>query len=158
MNRAGSLAAGLGSLVGFGLAGAGVTAALTEGDASTFITYVTGDPHGLLELEGLAIFVALAAASVGAPVGCIVALLWRGYGRAGATGAATMSLIAGFVIALIALQALEPPVMPWGMLLLSFAAGLAGRTLVQALSTQDHEAGSSGFTGRRGRTPPSGSA
>jgi hypothetical protein len=103
----GAVTAGLGSLVAFGAAGALTTAAATEYFGGDFVTYVTGDPQGLLELEALGIFGALTVACLAVPIGCVLALAWGRHGAAWATGAAAMLLVGALVVIGIVTQTLE---------------------------------------------------
>lgn len=99
----GFVAAGVGSLAGLVMMATLVAIDQAEGEWQRFVTYVTGDPHGLLELDVVAISISLSAGVIGAPLGVALALWLAGHDRIGPTAVLTLLLtglgVFGLVIA-----------------------------------------------------------
>jgi hypothetical protein len=130
----GYLASALGSLVGFAAVGAGTAAILAEGDPDRLGLYVTGDPSGLLELEGLGIFLSVAAGAIGAPIGAGLALRFRHHAATALSGAWTFPLAVVLLAAAYSVGGVAPPAFPWAIVAAALLAGLAGRATGLAIT------------------------
>jgi hypothetical protein len=129
----GYVAAALGSLLGLALLATGTAAILAEGDPDRLGLYVTGDPRGLLELEGIGIILSVAAGAVGAPIGAGLALRLRHHGAAALSGSWAFPAAVLLLSGAYSVGSLFPPVFPWAITVAALLAGLAGRGMGLAI-------------------------
>ncbi len=141
--KGGYVASAIGAVLGFTVVGVGTAAILTEGDPVRLGLYVTADPGGALELEGVGIILSVAAGALGAPIGAGLALRLRHHGAAALSGAWAFPVTVLLLAAAYSGGSVATPVFPWAILAAALLAGVAGRWIALAV------------TGR-GRQPPAG--
>lgn len=136
--RRGVLAASLGSVTGFVLAAVLTAAFLAEAEGQRMVTYLTGDPHGQLELGAVAIFFVIAAGVLGAPIGGALTLRLGRHRWVGST--AFLTLLLSALAALLVIAGPRPfdgPVrFPASLLGSMLVAGALARLLI--VSRRDH--------------------